>query len=161
MPADLGELGGDPELVGLVGVGDRDAVRPEGGEAVEQLAGGVDAERGRHGDVHRIELQRAQLSGQRLHRGRVARGGGGRVDHHQATIATVLDGWGRLGASGGAHHPHVLALEQLLEIATPVVAAERHHARGERRALGVRRGQRGRAARLAGATGADEGYRGP
>jgi len=37
--ADVRELGGDPELVRLVGVGDGDAVGAERGEAVEQLAG--------------------------------------------------------------------------------------------------------------------------
>ena len=67
---------------------------------------------------------------------------------------TARDG---LVALSGAHDPDVLALEQLLEVTAPIVAAERDDARGERRPLGVGRGQRRGAPGLAGAAGADEG----
>ena len=116
----------------------------------------MDAERRRDRDVDRVERQRAELVRERLDAGRVARRDAGGVDHDEAAVAAVLDGRRGLGALSGAHHPDVLTLEQLLEVTAPVVAAERHDARGERAALGVSRGQRGGAAALAGAAGADE-----
>ena len=64
--ADVRELGGNAKLLGLVGVGDRDAVDAQSREALDEPLGGVHAERGRNRDVQSVELQRAELDGEGL-----------------------------------------------------------------------------------------------